>query len=314
MRNARKVITNLSLAIVFVGACAASAGARTNDDRVISARAGGVNFVSGEVTLRRAGRDAWQQLATTDELKAGDAVRTGADGRAEILLNPGSYLRLGENAEFELTDPSLDSLRLKLSKGSALVEAAGYSDADVALMLDTPRAPVLVVRSGVYRVNVGASGATEVFVRKGRALVGMERTLLKEGMFARLGAAGVVEVAKFDRDERDALDVWGKSRAREMARAQSKLQRRQVNAALARAPWDAWGMSSGLFGVWYHGGSCYTFLPFYFYQSPYGYSYDMELPAFAYLCGSCHRRLPRPWGTAASNPAPVGNGVTTQTQ
>lgn len=318
MRDTRKVITKLSLAIILVAACAGLAGARGVDDqRVISARAGGVNFVTGEVTFRRAGSDAWQQLATTDELRAGDAVRTGADGRAEILLNPGSYLRLGETSEFELTDPSLDALRVKLLKGSALVEAAGYGEDDVAMTLDTPRTSVSLVRSGVYRVNVEASGATEVFVRKGRALVGAGRTMLKEGMFARVGAAGIAEVAKFDKKEKDALDVWGKGRAQELARAQSRLQARQVNAAFASSRWlDSWSASNGLFGVWYRGGGCYTFLPFYFYMSPYGYSSGMELPGFAYLCGSCSRRmLQRPWHTTISNPTPTANVVvTTPTQ
>jgi hypothetical protein len=311
MRDTRKVITKLSLVVIFVAACAGLAGARVDDQRVISARAGGVNFVTGEVTFRRAGSDAWQQLATTDELRAGDAVRTGADGRAEILLNPGSYLRLGETSEFELTDPSLNSLRVKFLKGSALVEAAGYGDDDVAMVIDTPRASVSLVRSGVYRVNVGASGATDVFVRKGRALVGAGRTMLKEGMFARVGASGVAEVAKFDRGEKDALDVWGKSRARELARAQSKLQARQVNAAFAGSPWwNSWSASNGLYGVWYRAGGCYTFLPFYFYISPYGYYSDMMLPGFAYLCGSCNRRMPpRPWNN--TNPTPTANVVTT---
>jgi hypothetical protein len=316
MRNARKVITHLSLALTLAAACAASAGAQSMDDRVISARAGGVNFVSGEVTFRRAGHDAWQQLATTDELKAGDAVRTGADGRAEILLNPGSYLRLGATSEFELTDPSLDSLRVKLSQGSALVEAAGYGDADAAIALDTPRASVSLVRSGVYRVNVAASGATEVFVRKGRALVGAGRTLLKGGMSARVGASGIAEVAKFDKKEKDALDVWGKSRAEELARAQRKLQTRQINASFARnRSWDSWDTSNGLFGVWYWSaaGACYTFLPFYFWVSPYGHSYDMGLPAFAYLCGSC-RGLNRQWQPGQppfTNSASGGGGATT---
>ncbi|HVG30048.1 MAG TPA: FecR family protein [Pyrinomonadaceae bacterium] len=316
MRDARKVITNLSLALALVAACAALARAQGVGDRVISARAGGVNFVSGEVTFRRAGREAWQQLATTDELRKGDTVRTGAGGRAELLLNPGSYLRLGENSEFELTDPSLDSLRLRLSKGSALVEAAGYSDAVVAMAIDTPHTSVAIVRSGVYRINVATPGATEVFVRKGRALVGFERTMVKEGKSARVGASGVAEVAKFDKKEKDALDVWGKSRAQELARAHSKLQTRQVNTVFMQTRWwDPWSTSNGLFGVWYWsaGARCYTFLPFYYYTSPYRYTYDMQMPLFGYLCGSC-RRHTQPWQTGYGNSLPTGNVVTTPTQ
>ena len=44
----------------------------------------------------------------------GDAVRTGLDGRVEMLLNPGSYMRVGENSEFELADNSLNNLEVRL--------------------------------------------------------------------------------------------------------------------------------------------------------------------------------------------------------
>jgi hypothetical protein len=317
MRKACKAFASLSLAVGVVVTCAAFARAQNREEHFVSARAGGVNFVSGEVTFRRAGRDAWQQLATTDELKSGDAVRTGADGRAEILLNPGSYLRLGADSEFELTDAALDTLRLKLVRGSALVEAAGFDDADFRVALDTPQTHVSLVRGGIYRFNVADAGATEVFVRKGRALVGREQALVKEGMSARVTTAGSVEIAKFDKKERDALDLWGKERAEEIARVTRKLQLKQINAALARTPWDSFYSSDNLFGVWFFSprGNCYAFLPFYFWVSPYGYSYDLQLPAVAYLCGSCHRHFANPniYGPRLSPTTTTGTTATTTT-
>jgi CBS domain-containing protein len=315
MRKACQVFASLSLAVGIVVTCASFAQAQNREEHFVSARAGGVNVVSGEVTFRRAGRDAWQQLATTDELKSGDLVRTGADGRAEILLNPGSYLRLGENSEFELTDAALDTLRLKLVRGAALVEAAGFDDADFRIALDTPQTHVALIRSGIYRVNV-AAGTTEVFVRKGRALVGRDQELVKEGMSARVAAAGNAEVAKFDKKEKDALDVWGKERAEEIARVTRKLQLKQINTALARTPWDSFYSSDNLFGLWFFSprGNCYSFLPFYFWTSPYGYSYDLELPAIAYLCHSCHRPPgfnPNPYNPLINRT--VAGGVTATT-
>src|ERR671937_875008 len=79
----------------FTALAVASARAQSRDAHFISARAGVVNYVSG------------------------DAVRTGADGRVEVLLNPGSYFRAGASTEFELTDASLDNLRLRLARGAA---------------------------------------------------------------------------------------------------------------------------------------------------------------------------------------------------
>ncbi len=95
---------------VFVGlmfALGASVGALAQDREqyVISAKAGGVNLVSGDVTLKRRGEIQWQSLTSQVDLGSGDIVRTGATGRVEMLLNPGSYLRAAENSEFELPMP-----------------------------------------------------------------------------------------------------------------------------------------------------------------------------------------------------------------
>jgi hypothetical protein len=86
---------------------------------VISAKAGGVNFVEGKVSVaRKDGKSGL--LLKSDTVEIGDKVTTGADGKAEILLNPGSFVRLGANTEFEFQTTELDNLKLKLSAGSAI--------------------------------------------------------------------------------------------------------------------------------------------------------------------------------------------------
>src|ERR1051325_2584896 len=115
------------LALAFVAVCGASAArAQIHDARVIRARAGGVNFVSGDVSMRREGDKSWLRLSANEELKSGDIVRTGAEGRVEVLLNPGSYLRAGGDTMFTLADASLEDLRVAMVRGSAVVEATGY--------------------------------------------------------------------------------------------------------------------------------------------------------------------------------------------
>src|SRR3954468_4985932 len=113
MKNFLKSSTLCALALVSLTAFSAGAQTRddrvpvdgqTRDDRLISAKAGGVNFVAGDVKVRRAGGQDWQSVTVKDDLKDGDSARTGADGRVEVLLNPGSYLRAGSSTEFELTD------------------------------------------------------------------------------------------------------------------------------------------------------------------------------------------------------------------
>src|SRR3977135_4075518 len=77
--------------------------AQNREKFVISAKAGGINSVSGRAEVRASRATDWSLLSVTDDLRAGDIVRTGTDGRVEMLLNPGSYLRVGESSEFELT-------------------------------------------------------------------------------------------------------------------------------------------------------------------------------------------------------------------
>jgi hypothetical protein len=340
MRNACKPFTRTALALALFASCAALARAQGRDARLVSARAGAVNYTAGDVTVRRSGQQSWQTLLRTDDLRAGDAVRTGADGRAEILLNPGSYLRLGENTELVMTDTSLDTLRLKLARGSALVEAAvvgvgstpavgdsqrprgtvieaaARSAAGFVILIDTPRTQALVVRSGIYRVNVAPDGATEFLVRKGRALVGPDALTVREGGVASNAAGGAVEVAKFDKDQKDDLDAWSKRRAEEMARANSRLQRRTVNTALAGMSWNnfGWG-STALSGLWYFNAvaGCYTYLPFFGWSSPYGFDYFTAAPGLAGYChcGYNYRDAWRPSGVVGNGGNVTGGGTTT---
>jgi FecR protein len=299
MKNFLKTSTLCLVALAFV---AASARAQTREEHFISAKAGGVNFVSGDVAARRAGAREWRGVSVKDDLRSGDAARTGSDGRVEVLLNPGSYLRAGGATEFELEDASLDSLRLRVSRGSVLVEATGYDSLGLNVRIATPRARVEIVRAGVYRVDVTEQGETIVEVQKGRALVGegAAALLVKGGKEARAGAGGV-EVSKLEKRQRDALDLWGRERGKELAKVNNTLANRQTNTLLAsyNDVLDAFRADfPGSFGFWMWSAqrNCYTFLPFYTgWRSPYGFGYGSSFlyPDY-YNCPGCPARPYRP--------------------
>ncbi len=256
----------------------------TGDLYVISAKAGGVNYIEGKVTV--AGKNKRSSyLLKGDTVEVGDKVSTGTDGKAEILLNPGSYIRLAENSSFEFLTTSLDNLRLKLNGGSAMFEV--IADDEFKIVVYTPKADFSIITSGVYRVSVLDDGSGQIAVWKGKARVGdINETEIKGGREA-VVKGGQVAVAKFDRDEKDALEDWSKSRAKDLAKVNSRLQRPDLrNSLISGFGASRWNMYNS-FGLWVFDRSfgSYCFLPFgYGWNSPYGYSYGRDLWYF---------RLPR---------------------
>ena len=268
------------LGVLFVLAIGAGALGQEREQYVISAKAGGVNFVSGEVGVRRPGTSEWRTLTSSDDLQNGDVVNTGANGRVEVLLSPGSYLRAIENSEFELSDNSLDSLRLQLTKGSAIVEAAGADGARMFLEVATPQTRIVIDRKGLYRINLLPDNSTELLVRKGQAVVGSDSSTaqkVKDGHRVTIRSSGELATAKFDRKDADAFDLWSEKRSETLTAASRKLSDRALASSYTSYRRSGFRGYRSLSGLWIYDPyiSGRTFLPFYYgWSSPYGRGYS----------------------------------------
>lgn len=248
--------------------------AAAGDKYVISAKAGGVNYVEGSVSvLRKDGKSGY--LTRRDQIEVGDVVTTGPDSKAEILLNPGSFLRLGSNSSFEFKTTSLDDLRIRLDSGSAIFEV--FASRDFKVRVITPHSKLLLIKSGVFRIDVMPNGGANVEVTDGEALLGdSDATLLKSGFAAKL-TDREVSVRKFDRKNNDEFEAWSKTRSKDLAKQSAKLKNQELrNSLLSSFNGGGWGMYNS-FGLWVFnpafGGYC--FLPFgNGWASPYGYGYD----------------------------------------
>lgn len=271
-------ISRSFIAAIAVFVCSAAVlaqndtlGAAAGDRYVISAKAGGVNYVSGAVTVLRSEGKSGQMLKG-DKLAIGDRVSTGADGKAEVLLNPGSYLRLGANSAFEFKSTDLENLELLVNSGSAMFEV--FATEDFTVTVKTPKTKFVLIDSGIYRIDVDAAGAGKVAVWKGKAQIGDDAAaIVKSGREATLTGAQPA-IAKFDRDEKDELALWSKDRAKDLAKITGRLQSDNMRTALMRSYMGRqWNMYSS-FGLWvwdpFTRSNC--FLPFgYGWGSPYGY-------------------------------------------
>lgn len=292
----RKIFSYVSvtLCVVLVLACAVSIQAGDISRYVISAKAGGVSFVTGDVTVTTKKDKSQAALTTKDKLEDGDIINTGSDGRAEITLNPGSYLRIGENSSVELTTTNLDNLRLQIFKGSAVFETTGGEDLAILVQVNTPLTKVNLVKKGIYRLNV-TSEMTEVQVWKGLAEVGNGVPIKVKGNKLIVGSANA-GLSKLDKKTQDSLDLWSKDRAKLIAKERNLLERKAVWSSMSGFYNSFGSMYSGFpfYGAWLYYGrtSCYYFIPFdpWSWSSPYGLGYFN-----AGFDWSFFRLLPRLW-------------------
>jgi len=292
MRKARKALAPALFAAALVISLSLTSYAQNRERFVISARAGGVNAVTGGASMRPHGNSEWQQLTIKEDLEKGDIVRTGLDGRVEMLLNPGSYMRIGENSEFELADNSLENLEVRLIRGTAIVEVTGADDQELFIGITTPHTRLSIVRRGLYRLNVVPGDNTELIVRKGRVMLEDSHTKVKGGnkVVFTGGSFSVAKLQKTDKKSWDTLEGWSKDRAQTLAKANSRLTQREVSGYLASfnsrfGSLFTFGSRSGL---WMYNPNlrCFTFLPFgYGWDSPYGPSYSSFFYAGPYFGG-----------------------------
>src|ERR1700730_316169 len=87
---------------------------------VISARSGLIHFSEGSVFLD--GQRIQQTFGRFDQMKDGSELRT-EEGRAEVMLTPGMFLRLGENSAIRMVSSHLADTRVELLNGSVVVES-----------------------------------------------------------------------------------------------------------------------------------------------------------------------------------------------
>lgn len=229
----------------------------------VSAKAGIVSIITGNVTFKR-GKDDWQTLIEGDELKSNDAIKTSATGRVEILLNPGTYLRIGENSEVVFPDLNTYRLKISLLGGSAILEAGIV---DVPIKMTTPQYVFTVARTGVYRFNVDANGISEMLVRKGK--INVAGAEIKDGKKVVVDNAPPAILA-FDKNVEDSFDTWSKERAKTIIAANKKLSNDRIRSSSLLM--SGFSNSLWIYDPWMRG---YTLLPGWNgFSSPYGGSYS----------------------------------------
>ena len=131
---------------------------------VISTRSGVVHFFEGAVYL--GDQPLESHPGKFSSVPQGAELRT-AEGRAEVLLTPGVFVRIGERSTIRMVANELSDTRVELLAGSAVVDSAEpNSGTSVTLLYRNWK--VHLLERGVYRID---SDPPRLWVFQGKAEV-----------------------------------------------------------------------------------------------------------------------------------------------
>jgi hypothetical protein len=187
---------------------------------VISARSGLIHFFEGDVYV--AGQRLETQNGRFENIPDGGEIRT-EQGRAEILLNPGVFLRIGEHSAVRMLDSDIVRTRVELLSGSAAIDCTqGGPGSSLSVVFG--QRDLHFLNEGLYRID---SEPPIIRVRTGRAEVasaGQESITVAQDMSLRLQAAAAPEASQRDLD--DPLADWSIARRQSIMAENETLQNR----------------------------------------------------------------------------------------
>jgi hypothetical protein len=222
------------------------------------ARPGSLNYFEGQAAIE--GQSLGPEAIGETELRSGQLLETLV-GKAELLLTPGVFFRLGDNSSVMMISPTLTDTELRLDKGEATVEVAElHPENNVVIAEDG--AKVRLTKTGFYDFD-----AEHYIVRvyQGEADVeanGQDIKVENRHQLA-FNTGASMKPEKFDKEKvQDDLYRWSSLRSSYLAEANvDRARDHRVGSYGAGWDWDP-----------YYGA--YTFIPgdgiFY---SPFGWGF-----------------------------------------
>jgi hypothetical protein len=209
---------------------------------VVSVKAGLVNNVEGTANV-----------AEMEMARLGRPVRTAADGYVEMLLTPGSFLRIGENSEVVLDSVELSNVRLTLVKGPAVIEVLQISR-NTPIQVTTGNLTTRIINSGIYKFSDGVATVIQGKLHTADSSLAYEKgwqLFFQDNYRAR----------KLAKIPATSLDLYSEIRSEQIAQANYSLASQMQNSF----DYDYWFYAPHI--------GMYTYIPRSNFRSPYGFRY-----------------------------------------
>jgi hypothetical protein len=130
-----------------------------------------LSFVSGPVTYSRGDDpDEWDDAIENVPLTIGDRIYAPEDGRAELQLSSGNFVRIAPRSYLSTLNLSDDIKQFYLGEGAASFHIRRLQS-DEVIEIDTPNVSVTLDEPGRYRIAVDEAGNSRITVRRGKVIV-----------------------------------------------------------------------------------------------------------------------------------------------
>lgn len=244
----------------------------------VSARPGAVNYIEGHASLN--GTEISQKTLGKTFLNTNDTLSTDL-GKAEVLLTPGVFLRIGENSQIRMVSPSLTDTQVEVMKGEAMVEVADLlKDNNIEIL--ARGGSMRIEKTGLYRVSADDPPTAAVLEGKAELNYGDRKIGLGKGHEVVIAANSKPE--KFNAKKEDDLYAWSNVRSEYDAGASYASARSatlnnsysNTYAGWAGYPAGGYGLGYGAGPGWYYNGlwDSWAWMPAdgYFF-SPFGWGF-----------------------------------------
>jgi hypothetical protein len=229
-------------------------------------RPGTLNYFEGQAAIGTQPLDP--KAVGSVEVAPGQSLNV-EKGKAEVLLTPGVFLRIGDNSSIQMNSADLLNTEVRLIKGRAMVEVADIRRQN-NLRVSEDGASVQLAKTGLYAFDADRD---QLRVFEGMALVqeGSNVVKVKSGHELDLNPSRSLKAQKFDKNKnQDDLYTWSSLRSGYLAEA-------NVDAARTYTS-SAWFGTGWYWDPWY---SAYTYIPgdglFY---SPFGWGFYSPFAVF----------------------------------
>jgi len=127
-----------------------------------------LNFLTGKAYIQRAADLGYEEVVVNMPISEGDRLGT-TDGRAEIYLGKGNYIRLDKDTKIDflnLPKKGYDLVRIRIWSGNVNFNIKSLEE-EKNIEIHTSDVSIYVLDEGVYRIDVRQNKETEIFVFEG---------------------------------------------------------------------------------------------------------------------------------------------------